>query len=534
MRKGINLALALILISMLVFTGCGKKEAVQNTGESAQTKAATLTICSQNDIGSLDPHNYKSEMFAQDFIYENLLKYGPEGKIEPWLAESWEISPDGKVNTFQLRKGVKFSDGSDFNSEIVKKNYDAVLKVRDNHNWLEMVNQIDKTEAPDPYTFKIIFKNPYYPALQELTLIRPLRFLGAAGFPDNGDTSKEIKKPIGTGPWVLAEHKVNEYAVFVPNKHYWGEKPKVSKLVVKVIPDGETAVAALENGEIDMIYGGGTLSLDTFNNLKEAGNFQTMISEPMLTRVIGLNTNKGPTKELPVRMALQIGVDKDAIINNVFYGTEQKADTLFAKNFPYCNINLAARNYDFAKAQKLLDDAGWKLPAGKEYREKNGQVLELELNFIGGNSVDKSVSEILQAEYKKLGIKINLVGEEEQSFYDRQKSGDFEMIFGEGWGAPYDPHSYVSSMRAPSHFDYQAQLGLPMKKTIDEKIGQVLVTTDEKQRQDLYNYILGTLHDQAVYLPISYVTNKAVFSKNITGVKFATFNEIPLTGVEVK
>lgn len=191
-------------------------------------------------------------------------------------------------------------------------------------------------------------------------------------------------------------------------------------------------------------------------------------------------------------MAIQIGVDKDAIIKNVFYGTEEKADTLFAKNFPYCDINLAPRNYDPAKAQKLLDDVGWKLSAGKEYREKNGQALELDLSFIGGNSADKTVSEILQAEYKKLGININLVGEEEQSFYARQKSGDFDLIFGEGWGAPYDPHSFVSSMRVPSHFDYKAQLGLPMKKTIDEKIAQVLVSTDEKQRQNLYNYILGT------------------------------------------
>lgn len=521
---------SLFALLLTVSFGCGQKQ--ENQGADSAPGEKVLTISSMEDIGTMDPHNYASEMFAQDFVYENLLEYGEGGKIEPCLAESWEISPDGKVYTFHLRQGVKFSDGSDLNAEVVKKNYDAVLKVRENHNWLELINQIDKVEAVDTYTFRITFKNPYYPALQELTLIRPMRILGMAGFPADGDTSEKIEKPIGTGPWVLTEHKVGEYAVFTRNENYWGVKPKLDKVIVKVIPDGDTAAAALENKEIDMIYGSGALSMDTFKQLKESGNYGALISEPMRTRVLGVNSNRGATKELPVRLALQYAIDKQAIIDNVFYGTETKADTLFASNVPYCDLGLEVRNYDLAKAQKLLDDAGWVLPAGKEYREKNGQVLKLDLCYIAANNIDKAAVQIIQADLKKLGVQVNLVGEEDQSFYQRQKDGTFDLITGETWGAPYDPHSMVSSMREPSHFDYQAQAGLPMKKEIDEKIGQVLLSTDEGKRQDLYRDILTTLHEQAVYLPISYVTNTAVFQKNVTGVEFATSNEIPLINVD--
>lgn len=524
------LFISLFAVLITLSFGCGQKQESQETDATPQEKM--LTISSREDIGVMNPHTYASEMFAQDFVYENLVKYGENGKIEPCLAESWEISPDGKVFTFHLRQGVKFSDGSDFNAEVVKKNYDAVLKVKESHNWLELVNQIEKAEAVDANTFRITFKNPYYPALQELTLIRPMRILGTAGFPVDGDTSENIEKPIGTGPWVLAEHKVGEYAVFTRNENYWGEKPKLDKVIVKVIPDGDTAASALESKEIDMIYGSGALSMDAFKQLQDSGSYQTLISEPMRTRTLGVNSNRGATKELPVRLALQYAIDKQAIIDNVFYGTETKADTLFASNVPYCDLGLEVRNYDLAKAQKLLDDAGWLIPGGKEYREKQGQVLKLDLCFIGGNSIDKAAVQIIQADLKKLGVQVNLVGEESQSFYQRQKDGTFDLIIGETWGAPYDPHSMVSSMREPSHFDYQSQAGLPMKKEIDEKIGQVLVSTDEGARQALYRDILTTLHDQAVYLPISYVTNTAVFQKNVTGVEFATSNEIPLVHVD--
>jgi nickel transport system substrate-binding protein len=102
------------------------------------------------------------------------------------------------------------------------------------------------------------------------------------------------------------------------------------------------------------------------------------------------------------------------------------------------------------------------------------------------------------------------------------------MIFGDTWGAPYDPHSFCSSMRVPSHADYQAQLGLPVKAELDKKIGEVLVTVDETARQNTFRDILSTLHEQAVYLPLTYITGIMVHRKELNNVRFGpTKNEIP-------
>jgi nickel transport system substrate-binding protein len=99
--------------------------------------------------------------------------------------------------------------------------------------------------------------------------------------------------------------------------------------------------------------------------------------------------------------------------------------------------------------------------------------------------MSKSMAEIIQANLRDIGVDTALVGEEESSIYARQRDGRFGMIFNRTWGAPYDPHAFLSSMRVPSHADYQAQLGLPDKAQIDKEIGEVLTTRDETERQRL-------------------------------------------------
>ena len=532
MKKLMYLALLLIIVFTVSLTGCGS-DAEKTTGANA--KAKELTFSWNKDTGDLNPHIYSSQMFAQGLVYEPLVTYAEGGKIEPCLAEKWDISPDGKEITFVLRKGVKFSDGTDFNAAAAKQNFDAVLANAQRHTWLELINQIDKTEVLDNSTLKVYFKNAYYPALQEFALIRPLRFLAPTGFPDSGQTNETIKKPIGTGPWVLSEYKKDEYTVFVRNENYWGTKPKLQKVTVKIIPDGETRVIAFEKGELDLIFGSGVISLDSFKQLKESGKYEAKISSPLSTRVVAINSNKGATKDLLVRQAIQYGFNKQAVIDGVFYGTEQKADTLFSSNLPYCDLKLKPYDYSIEKATELLDKAGWKQVVGKEFREKDRQSLELELRFDSTDNIQKATAEVMQGDLKKLGINLKLIAEESQAYNQRQKDGNFNLIFSDTLGTPYDPHSLCSSMRKPSHADYQAQSGLSMKSDIDKKIGEVLLSTDEKTRQEMYSYILSTLHEQAVYLPISYRTNMAVYHKKLSDFQFlSTQYDVPLTNIDFK
>jgi len=459
-------------------------------------------------------------------VYEPLVRYGENGEVQPWLAESWEISPDGKVYTFHLRKGVKFSDGTPFDAKAVKMNFDAVLKNSKRHDWLEFIAQIKSTKIIDSHTFQLNLKHSYYPTLQELCLIRPMRFLSPSGFPENGDTSKTIKAPIGTGPWKLVEIRRGEYDLFEANDLYWGTKPLFKRLIVKVIPDSDGRAVAFDTGEIDLIYGSGghgsgQIGLDTFKRYAAMKNLKTAISHPFATRTLAINSKRFPTNDLAVRKAILHGVNKAAIVKHIFLDVEPQADTLFSPNTPYCDLGLAPFKYDQAKATALLDAAGWKWDENHEYRTKDGRELDLFLCFVGNDTLQKSVAEVIQGDLKRLGVKVKLVGEEKDSFLTRQKSGEFGMIFGDTWGAPYDPHSFCSSMRKPAHADYQAQLGLPMKGEIDRKIGEALVSVDENKRKELYRYILTTLHEQAVYMPLSYMTNIYVHRPELKGVEFS-------------
>lgn len=484
--------------------------------------AAELTTAWPVNIGPLNPHLYTpNQMFAQSMVYEPLVKYQADGSVTPWLATQWHHSADGKIWTFTLRDGVVFSNGEPFDARAAKANFDAVLANRKRHAWLELVNQIVSVKAIGNNQLELVLKSAYYPLLQELALPRPFRFIAPSQFKQGG-TMLGIAAPVGTGPWMVQSSRLNQDDVLVRNPRYWGAKPAVDKVTIKVIPDATSRAVALETGDVDMLYGNeGLLPLDTFERLRHNPQFTTRLSAPAETIMLALNSQRGATQELAVREALNYAVDKKTLISSVLYNTQQQADTLFAPTVPYADLHLPPRKYNPDKARALLDQAGWLAVPGKAIREKAGQPLDIELAFIGTDALSKSMAEVIQANARAVGIDLKLVGEEESSIYARQRDGRFGMVFTRTWGAPYDPHAFMSSMRVPSHADYQAQLGLADKAQIDAGISAILSTTDEQQRQALYRDVLTRLHNDAVYLPVSYVSQMSVAGKKIANIPFA-------------
>nr|WP_245596708.1 nickel ABC transporter substrate-binding protein [Shimazuella kribbensis] len=528
--KVLRIPLLFVLLLTIILSGC-------TSNLSNKTKEdKILTVSWPKDIGPLNPHQYTpNEFFAQGTYYEPLIDYGPNGKLIPKLAESWNVSEDGKVYTFHLRKNVKFTDGSNFDASVVQKNFQTILANRDLHSWLGLISEINKTEVVDAHTFKVTLKNRYYPALQEFAVVRPLRFLGSAGFSDDGNTAKGIKKPITTGPWVLSEYKKNEKAVFTRNENYWGTKPKIKKLIVKVIPDGEARVLALQKGDIDLIFGEGVISLDSFVALKDSGKFKTAVSDPLASRALIVNTSKGPFADLDVRIALQHAVNKKALVDGVTNGIEKQADSIISKNFPYANVNLKPYDYNLEKAKALLDKAGWKLPAGKTIREKNGKPLEIELVYMGSDQIEKPMSAAIQSDLKQIGVSLKTTGLEREIRNKRMETADFDLLFWNSYGAPYDPHSFISTNFAPGYGIFESQQGIPMKNELHQQMKDVLLTDNETDRQKLYTSIFTTLHNQASYLPISYLTNIAVYPDYVKGWGFpAHRDETPFAIIDVQ
>ncbi len=496
-------------------------------GNAAPAPKGDLNYASMKDIRNINPHLYLGEMAAQAMVFEPLVMNTHDG-IKPWLAESWKISPDGRVYTFRLRKGVKYSDGTPFTAQSVKQNIDAVLANRTRHAWLDMINEIEGTEALGEHTFRLTLKHAYFPTLIELGLTRPFRFVSPKCMKDGG-TKDGVSCLAGTGPWVVAEHKRNQYAVFRRNADYWGEKPLLETVRWNVLPDPQAMLLALQKGEIDLVFGadGDQLTSDAFDKLQREGRFVAAVSRPIASRAILLNSRGEITGDKTVREAIQHAVNRDAIVKGVLNGRETVAETLFAKNVPGCNVLLKPRKFDRARANKLMEQAGWK--KGRDgIRVKDGKRCEVSFYFNSKNTQEKTIAEVVQADLRRIGIDMKIIGEEKQAYLDRQRTGKFDMQYSLSWGAPYDPQSYFSSWRIPAHGDYQAQIGLPDKPIIDKEITALMTEPDEARRQELTTDILKRIHASAVYVPVSFSRTKAVHSSGLHGVTFAVSQyEIP-------
>ena len=337
----------------------------------------------------------------------------------------------------------------------------------------------------------------------------------------NGSTKDGVNGHIGTGPYVLTDFVTDEYAVFERNENYWGEAPAIRKITVKVIPDNQTRIMALESGEIDLIFGKNMIDADAISQYLDSDRFTVGLSDPTSTRHIVMNTTHEILSDPAVRKALQHATDRQTISDGIFYGLEQPADTLYATTVPYCNVGLKPYEYSTETAAQILDEAGWVLGSDK-IRAKDGKQLALDLLYNSDSVTEKTIAEYLQSEYLKLGISMTIHGEEEQSYRDNMKAGNFDMVFNICWGMPYDPQSSLAAMRAPVYGDYAAQQGLEDKAEIDEAITKILTSTDENERQELYKSVLTNLHEDAMYLPLTYECNKALYTSALHGVHFGT------------
>lgn len=513
-----------------VFSFCASVFAIGSAYAADPVKTEeTLTFLNYRDLRDLNPHLYGGEMFAQEMLFEGLITLGNDGSYHPAVAESWTISPDGRTYTFKIRQGMTFSDGEKLDAYAVQKNFDALIDNKKRHTWLEMMRLLVSAKALDENTFEIKMREPYYPMLTELAVTRPFAFVSPKVMKD-GKTKDGVTAFVGSGPWILKEHVVDQYSVFERNESYWGKKPAYKRVVVKVIPDNQTRILALEKGEADLIWGKNMVDADALNKYRNSDKFGIAVSSPTSTRQIVLNTGNEFLKDANLRRALQHATHKAAISQGVFHNLEPVADTLYSKTIPYCNVDLKTYEFDMKKAAQILKDAGYTRDGRRAPLMKDGKVVSLNLLYNSNSVPEKTIAEFLQSEFGKLGVQLSIRGEEEQSYRDNMKNGNFDMVFNICWGTPYDPQSSLAAMRQRVYGDYAAQLGLPDKVEIDKAITEILTSTDEARRQELYTFVLNHLHDDAVYIPITYETNKALFNKKVCGVGFLSNQyEVPFT-----
>lgn len=360
---------------------------------NVQAEIKELKIGIGVDADTLNPQEQTTTLFQNmcDLIYGSFFYQDPTGKLHPRLTSGYKVSPDGLTYTLSLRKGVKFSDGTDFNADAVKLTWDRILNPKMRVPLRFAVGMVKECVKIDDYTVALKLKYAFAPLVPtlSLSLVSPI---SPAALKKYGEDIRQ--HPVGAGPYILKEWVKGDRIVMVRNENYWGKKPTVKKIVWKVVPEASTREAMLRTGQIDVCYKPLPSNVAA---LKADPNIT--VEMPLDTRTIfmGLNCQKGVTINKKVRLAFNYAVDKKAIVKKVLFNTaEPMVGPVSPKVFGFFKMD-KQYDYDPEKAKKLLKEANFDFSQTIHMRTPNGRYL-----------FDKQVSETVQAYLQAIGVKVEL------------------------------------------------------------------------------------------------------------------------------
>lgn len=526
MKRKIFLVMTALMILVLT-VGCSQDRATINNPPN-DIKEITLgdNWGFEQFLTVMTPANSKNFGFAAYLanFYETLVNY-QDGQIVPGLAESWNISSDGLVYTFHLKQGIKFSDGVDFDAGAVKRNLEMIPIVSGEFNgtFAVVTALFKEIKVLDRYTIEVHLTAPYYGALHDFTKLNPLAMMSPNAFTEDDAMSEQVlTATMGTGPYMSAGQSDGSSFIFIQNPNYHGAKPDVTQFRVKVIPDNQTKALALRNGEIDLLFGWDKISYDVFKDFSADKRYGTKVSnENGMTRFIAFNAAKAPFNDRLVRLAVSHAIDKSSICDNLFYGIESKADTLLNRNLPYCDVAVEPYQYDLEKAKKILDEAGWRDIDGDGIREKDGQELAGEFLYISGLGTDDDLILTISRGLKKLGMDIKEKGMDMMAWYAESLQGNFTLSYKTTYYIPDVPFTLISNMNSETLVDRLMAQGLSHLPNGNQLIIGLNTMVDQQEIQQTYAYILGEIHQNVSFVPISYIKELVVYNADkITDYQF--------------
>jgi peptide/nickel transport system substrate-binding protein len=497
-------------------------------------KGGRLVFAARQDVDTIDPHmtHLKATRQLLNNIFEPLVRHRPgDERVYPGLAESWSISPDARIYTFKLRRGVKFHDGTTLDAQAVKFSFDRIMSDEAAKSVARaFIGPFQRAEVLDKYTVRISFSRPFaaFLALAGLETFAPVspaavRRLGKTfGF-----------QPVGTGPFKVKEWVQKSHITLVRNPDYqWAPQifshrgpAYLDEVVWRIVPEAGTRVGLSESGEAAIVEEPGFADLE---RLQASPNLRLFKSIPRGSAwVVHLNVKLAPTNELAIRQAVLFAVNKQAIAKTVFRGFTEPAHSPLQSTMEGYNRDLAGMySYDVSRAQKLLDEAGWK--AGSDgIREKAGRRLSLkwDTDIQGGFP---EMAELVQAQLRGVGIEVVVQKVTETVWIDEYFKG--VLNFGEIiWWFPA-PTLLRTMFGSKSVWNGSKWTSTKMDTLLDTADA----TVDTGKRNALYRDAQELAMKEAVILPLVanptvHVLKKSVEGYATTYLGFPLFYDVSLT-----
>lgn len=515
----VRLSVILFLI-LLLLAGCANEQSNSGSQEKAYKPAAYGDIIVRGDIG--DASNL-IPILASDsashsiagLIYNGLVKYDKDMNIVGDLAESWDISDDGLVITFHLRKGVKWHDGKPFTAKDVLYTYQITVDPKTPTAYAGDFLKVKKAEVLDDYTFRVTYDKPFAPSLISWSsAVLPRHLL------EGQDITKSslARHPVGTGPYLFKEWLAGQKIVLVSNADYFEGRPYVDGHVTRIIPDMATMFLELRARNIDMM---GLTPLQytrqTENNLFRQ-SFDKYRYLAFAYTYLGYNLKHPFFADKRVRQAISYAINKEEIISGVLLGLGKPATGPYKPGTWAYNENVKTYSYNPQKARELLRAAGWTKTNNDGFLEKDGRPFTFELVTNQGNETRQKCAEIIQRQLKEVGIDVKIRILEWAAFInDFISKRRFEAVI-LGWTIPLDPDAYDvwhSSKTAPEELNFISY----KNPEVDALLEKARSTFDQKLRKKYYDRFQEILVEDQPYTFLYVPDELVIISKRFRGIE---------------
>lgn len=485
--------------AILILSACEKQQAQDHTGASDKTPAYG-DILVRGDIG--DASNL-IPLLASDtashnicgMIYNGLVKYDKDMNVVGDLTESWDISQNGLVITFHLRKGIKWHDGRPFTSADVLYTYQVTVDPKTPTAYAGDFLKVKKAEALDDYTFRVTYDKPFAPALISWSsAILPRHLLAGKDI----TKSSLSRHPIGTGPYKFKEWVTGQKIVLVSNPDYFEGQPYIDGRITRIIPDTATMFLELRAQNIGMM---GLTPLQytrqTENNLFK-NNFNKYRYLSFAYTYLGYNLKNPLFADKRTRQAISYAINKNEIINGVLLNLGKPANGPYKPGTWAYNDKVKIYDYNPQKARDLLREAGWTKINNEGVLEKDGKPFVFEIVVNQGNETRQKCAEIIQRQLKEIGISVKIRVLEWSSFVtDFINKRRFDAVI-LGWTIPLDPDAYDvwhSNKTAPEELNFISY----NNPEVDDMLEKGRSTFNQKERKKYYDRFQEILAEDQPY-----------------------------------
>jgi peptide/nickel transport system substrate-binding protein len=391
-RLSFHLMVMVLFISFTI--SCTKKEAEQFGG--------TLRLGIYHKPTEINPLTTDSSISANllELVFNALVHFKEDGSIEPELAEKWEISQDHLVWTFYLKRNVSFHDGTPLDAHDIKFTYDTIMKMKRSGNSHAFI-YINKIEVLDPYTLQINLSKPdnlLWDSLSQI-FIAPRHLLER-----KTDFSEYNRHPIGTGPYRFVKQD-DEEVVLEANEKYFGGRPYLDQIIVKVLPSQQASLSHLIAGKTDMAF---LINPEDYGALSQISAIRIYNNWYPILQILTLNLKNELFSNPEIRMALNYAVNREVFIERILKGKGTVASGTIFPGSGNADLDMTPYPYRPDLALQLLQKKGWQDRNGDFILDKGGKKFEFTALVYKGEELYSKILQIIEEQLRLLGIKMKI------------------------------------------------------------------------------------------------------------------------------